>query len=75
MKLARWLSACAWLVSTEARSCAETTKRAVYLEEAHVDRAAFWVVVHRVLLVEARRLCEYGFVDSDVLVGTRAGVN
>jgi hypothetical protein len=60
----------------------------VYLEKAHVDCAAFWVVVHRVLLVEARRLCGYGFVeragllqrscfgvDGDVLVGTRAGVN
>jgi hypothetical protein len=39
------------------RGGAETTKRAVYLKEAHVDLAAFWVVVHRVLVLRARRLC------------------
>jgi hypothetical protein len=37
------------------------TKRAVYLQEAHVDCAAFWVVIHRVLLVKARRLCGCNF--------------
>ena len=34
----------------------KVTKRAVYLEEAHVDCAAFWVVIHRVLGPWARGL-------------------
>lgn len=39
------------------RSRAETTKRAVYLKEAHVDLAALGIVVHRVLMLRARGLC------------------
>jgi hypothetical protein len=42
------------LLATKPRSRRMPTKRAVYLEEAHVDRAAFWVVIHRVSRVEER---------------------
>lgn len=44
--------------------CTETTKRAVYLEEAHVDCAAFWVVVHHVVIGEMCRLCGCGFAGG-----------
>jgi hypothetical protein len=45
------------MLASESGSCVVSTKRAVYLEKAHVDCAAFGVVIHRVLVGEARRLC------------------
>jgi hypothetical protein len=48
-------------------------KRAVYLEEAHVDCAAFWVVIHDGRAVSTRRLSAVGLWERGRVAEFRGG--